>query len=88
MKALDTLRTARGLLDLQGHKPQLYVPGSLVIHGGVMDWTEKCSGRCPHEGDLCHVYRSGLLPTGYIEDRLISPVTHPTTETSTTTGAA
>ncbi|GAA1138256.1 hypothetical protein GCM10009606_17590 [Nocardioides aquiterrae] len=57
-----TVAEDRALLKALDHNPRLYVPGSLHRAGTGIDWTEKCRARCPHDGDLCHVARSGYLP--------------------------
>ena len=69
MTHLDPTRTARGLIALTGNNHRLYVPGTLRIRlGGLMDWTDQCRPRCPHDDGTCHAHRSALTPTGLIDE--------------------
>lgn len=41
---------AKALLKSMGENPRLLVPGSLVVRGRAVDWTESCNNRgtCLH----------------------------------------
>lgn len=67
MSGAKNARIASAILEASGYDPRRYVPGSLKIRGEYLDWTEKCSARCKHNG-ICNAARSGLI-TGRWSDK-------------------